>query len=431
MGKSAPALACARRRPQPGYTILTPFPAFPSSLAIDPLSAEFADRRLDRACLESQLPRIRTQLAFTLLFCSLYFLCFFATDVAALGLVPDTALLLGARLLVAVVAGSCAWLAWRRPLGLEATRLAATVAEVVALGCFMVIAVHRPGEFHWHAMSLAIMLLVVYLYIPNRLAYALAIAALATAVFLVLTVALAGMAFSDLLTLSMLLALVNTFGALAARRYGRAVREAYRAQLELEDAAARDYLTGCHNRRYLHQRLLGAAQAAPAGEPLTVILCDIDHFKQVNDAHGHAGGDAVLQAFAGLLQAVARADVDSVLRYGGEEFLLVLPGTGLASGVQLAEWLRLRCATLLVRAGQYSDPVATTASFGVVSGVAGATTLAALIDAADKLMYTAKRNGRNRVEALQLHGGADDPPARAAATWSPAVSPADTGTSRD
>ena len=395
---------------------MTPFPAPHSPLAIDPLSAEFADRRLDRACLESQLPRIRTQLAFTLLFCSLYFLCFFATDVAALGLIPDTALLLGARLLVAVVAGSCAWLAWRRPLGLKATRLAASVAEVVALGCFMVIAVRRPDEFHWHAMSLAIMLLVIYLYIPNRLAYALAIAALATAVFLVLTVALAGMDFSDLLTLCMLLALVNTFGALAARRYGRAVREAYRAHLELEDAAARDYLTGCHNRRYLHQHLLGATRAAAPGTPLTVILCDIDHFKQVNDAHGHAGGDAVLQAFAGLLKAVARADVDSVLRYGGEEFLLVLPGAGLESGVQLAEWLRLRCAALPVRVGQDAGPVATTASFGVASGVAGAATLAVLIDAADKLMYAAKRNGRNRVEALQLPAGTDMPASMVAAT---------------
>ena len=140
-----------------------------------------------------------------------------------------------------------------------------------------------------------------------------------------------------------------------------------------------------------------------------MILCDIDHFKQVNDAHGHAGGDAVLKAFAGLLKAVARADVDSVLRYGGEEFLLVLPAVGLESGVQLAEWLRLRCAALPVRVGQDADPVATTASFGVASGVAGAATLAVLIDAADKLMYTAKRNGRNRVEALQLPAGTDMP----------------------
>ncbi len=380
-----------------------PRPPVSGHLAIDLLRAEFSDRRLETAHLEAQLPRTRKQLAFTLLFCSLYFLCFFATDVAALGIVPDTALLLGARLVVAACAGSCAWLVWRRRPGIQACRLAATVSEAVALGCFMVIALHRPGEFHWHAMSLAIMLLVIYLFIPNRLATALAIAATATAVFLGLTLAYAGMDFAALLTMCMLLALVNTFGVLAARRYQLATREEYRARLVLEDAAERDWLTGCHNRRYLHEVLLDAAQArAHAGQPLSVLLCDIDHFKRINDSHGHGAGDAVLLAFSKLLQAVAREGVDSAIRYGGEEFLLVLPGTGLAAGVQLAEWLRLRCAAMPVQHPAGGDAIYTTVSFGVASCALGGTPLSELIDAADKLMYTAKRNGRDRVESLLL-----------------------------
>ena len=380
-----------------------PHPPVSGHLAIDLLRAEFTDRRLEAAHLDAQLPRTRRQLAFTLLFCSLYFLCFFATDVAALGIVPDTALLLGARLLVAACAGSCAWLVWRRRPGVKACRLAATVSETVALGAFMVIALHRPGEFHWHAMSLGVMLLVIYLFIPNRLAAALAIAATATAVFLGLTLAWAGMDFADLLTMCMLLALVNTFGALAARRYQLATREEYRARLVLEDAAERDWLTGCHNRRYLHDVLLDTVQARPhAGQPLCVILCDIDHFKRINDNHGHGAGDAVLVDIAKLLRAVARDGVDSVVRYGGEEFLLVLPGTSLSAGVQLAEWLRQRCAAMPARAAAGGDAIYTTASFGVAGCADGATPLPELIDAADKLMYTAKRNGRDRVESLLL-----------------------------
>lgn len=375
-----------------------PRPTPSVSLAINPLSGEFADRGTEFAYLSHHLEATRAQLAFTLLFCTLYFLGFFATDLAALGMVPDTALLLGARLLVAVTAGSCAWLAWRRPLPVAATRLAASVAEVVALACFMVIAVHRPGEFHWHAMSLAIMLLVIYLYIPNRLAYALAIAATATAGFLGLTLAWAGMGFADLLTLGMLLALVNTFGALAARRYNAALREEYRGRRILQHAAERDHLTGCYNRRHLHEKLMGTATG-----PVAVILCDIDNFKGVNDTRGHAAGDAVLLRFSQLLQGVAREGADSVVRYGGEEFLVILPGTGLEEAVRLAEWLRSRFAASPVDTGPGGAPLHATASFGVAAAPPGsAVPLEALVDAADKLMYAAKRNGRDRVEALAL-----------------------------
>jgi diguanylate cyclase (GGDEF)-like protein len=393
-------------------------PISPDALAIDPLSGEFADRRLETAYLEHQQPRTRAQLAFTLLFCSLYFLCFFATDLAALGIVADTGVLLGARLLVALTAGSCAWLAHRRDLSVAAARLAATAAELMALACFMVIAVHRPGEFHWHAMSLAIMLLVIYLYIPNRLAYALAISAGATAVFVGLTLAVDDMGFADILTMGMLLALVNTFGALAARRYNAVAREEHRARLVLRDAAGRDHLTGCCNRRYLHEHLLatGSPLLQP-GRPLTVILCDIDNFKQINDTWGHADGDAVLLGFASMLNSVAREGVDSVVRYGGEEFLLLLPGGGLEAGVHLAEWLRGRFAAMPTPSGTGEAEILATASFGVASArdVQAAGSVEHLIDVADKLMYAAKRKGRDRVESLALPAVDERAPLAAAA----------------
>ena len=373
-----------------------------------PLTGEFVHPATESAFLTHQLPRTRRLLGFTLLFCTFFYLCFFVTDVAALGLDVAAAATLPARLLVGIIAGGCAWLAYRRPLTVRHTWLAATLAETVALASFMLIAVQRPHEFHWHAMSLAIMLVVIYLYIPNRLMHATVLAAGATSVFLALVQAVAPMPFADLLTMGMLLVLVNTFGALAARRYNHVSREEFRLQSDLKAAAERDHLTGCYNRRYLHEHLLGLelSRARRFGRPLAVVLCDIDNFKLINDNFGHTRGDEVINAFAALLVGMTREGVDTVVRYGGEEFLLILPETGLAGGAHLAERLRAAFAadSLL---GENALDLRTTASFGVVSfDFANAQvryTLPDLISAADKLMYEAKRSGRNRVESMELN----------------------------
>jgi diguanylate cyclase (GGDEF)-like protein len=139
---------------------------------------------------------------------------------------------------------------------------------------------------------------------------------------------------------------------------------------------------------------------------LTVVLCDIDNFKRINDTHGHACGDAVLRSFAGLLTRMTREGVDSVVRYGGEEFLAILPDTDLEGGIRLAERLRTRFAATAVAAGDGGTYVRTTASFGVacadLAAGNGERVLRDLIAAADKLMYDAKRAGRDRVCALRL-----------------------------
>ena len=375
---------------------------------IHPLTGEFLRASKEASYLEHKQGQTRALLGFTLTFCTVFYLGFFATDVAALGWGPVTFGLLCARVLVAVTAGTCAWLAWRRPLSVRATRLAATIAESVAFGCFMIIAAHRPTEFHWHAMSLAIMLVVVYLYIPNRLSHALAIAVLATTGFVLLAARYSPMSFADTLTMGMLLVLVNTFGFLAARRYNHVSREEFRSHAVLQNAAERDHLTGCFNRRYLHYQLMG--ETGPwdgSGNPwLTVVLCDIDRFKQINDTHGHGDGDIVLREFAHLLQAATREPVESVVRYGGEEFLLVLPGTELGGGVRLAERLRQSFAATELVSSDGVTRLRATASFGVASvhraQAAGEDPMRDAIAAADDLMYQAKRNGRDRVEYLQL-----------------------------
>jgi diguanylate cyclase (GGDEF)-like protein len=201
--------------------------------------------------------------------------------------------------------------------------------------------------------------------------------------------------------------LANAFGAVAARRFNRASREEYRAQTELQHAAERDHLTGCHNRRYLHDKLMGAQPAPGPGfdSGLAVVLCDIDNFKSINDTHGHADGDEVIRSFAGLLGAMTREGLDSVIRYGGEEFLAILPAATLDDGVRLAEQLRTRFAATSTTSLDGCGSIRTTASFGVAAASiadGGGPTLQALIAAADKLMYEAKRSGRDCVRAMQV-----------------------------
>ncbi len=374
-------------------------------MRIHPLTGEFALPANETAFLVHQLPQTRALLGYTLVFCTLFYLAFSISDLAALGYGPDYLKLCAARAVVAAIAGTCAWLAYHRPIAVEATRVAACVAETVALACFMVIAVQRPDEFHWHAMSLGIMLIVIYLYIPNSFANTLVLAGGATAAFLALTWMYGRLTAADGVTMVMLLVLANAFGALAARRFNQVTREEYQARVQLQHTAARDHLTGCFNRRYLHETLMrpGEVRTPDHGGMLTVVLCDIDHFKRINDTYGHASGDAVLRSFADLLRRMTRDGVDSVVRYGGEEFLAILPGTDLDGGIHLAERLRTRFADTSVMTDDGAEHVRTTASFGVacadLAADGGQHVLRDLIAVADKLMYDAKRGGRDRVHA--------------------------------
>ena len=378
---------------------------FIDRMRIHPLTGEFALPADETAFLVHQLPQTRALLGYTLVFCTLFYLAFSMSDLAALGYGPTYLTLCAARAVVAATAGTCAWLAYHRPLSLRATRIAASVAETVALACFMFIAVQRPDEFHWHAMSLGIMLIVIYLYIPNSFANTLVLAGGATAAFLALTWKFGRLTAADGVTMVMLLVLANAFGALAARRFNQVTREEYQARVQLQHTAARDHLTGCFNRRYLHETLMrpGQVRTPDHGGMLTVVLCDIDHFKRINDTYGHASGDAVLRSFADLLRHMTRDGVDSVVRYGGEEFLAILPGTDLDGGIHLAERLRTRFADTSVMTDDGAAHVRTTASFGVacadLAADGGQHVLRDLIAVADKLMYDAKRSGRDRVHA--------------------------------
>ncbi len=164
----------------------------------------------------------------------------------------------------------------------------------------------------------------------------------------------------------------------------------------VERQALVDGLTGLANRRQCEETLAAEfARVERFGGSLAVVVADLDWFKDVNDLHGHPGGDNVLREFALLLQETVR-DVDLAGRWGGEEFILALPGTDLAGGAQLAERVRVALAARLILAAD-GTPVPVTASFGVAA-IPPARTALELVAAADAAMYQAKRAGKNRVE---------------------------------
>jgi two-component system cell cycle response regulator len=153
-----------------------------------------------------------------------------------------------------------------------------------------------------------------------------------------------------------------------------------------------DPLTGVGNRRRLDQALAAEiGRCERTGGTLSAFIADLDHFKQVNDTYGHEAGDAVLAAFGGLLRQRTRA-TDIVARFGGEEFVGLMPNTDLAVAVAIAE--RIREAFAAFHVEPLPDPV--TVSFGVAEMAAGEEG-PALLRRADNALYQAKRSGRNRV----------------------------------
>ncbi len=167
--------------------------------------------------------------------------------------------------------------------------------------------------------------------------------------------------------------------------------------LELQDAlrrqATHDGLTGLLNRNSILEKLAEeASRSARHGEPVAVLMADLDHFKSVNDTYGHLAGDAVLREAALRFKAVSRA-YDAVGRYGGEEFLVVLPGCRTGDAWRQAERLREAIAStpFAIEGGE----LAVTSSFGLAC--TDTTTAAQLVRAADEALYQAKSAGRNRI----------------------------------
>jgi diguanylate cyclase (GGDEF)-like protein len=181
---------------------------------------------------------------------------------------------------------------------------------------------------------------------------------------------------------------------LFASHAGAAIRNA-RLHSQLHELAIRDPMTGIFNRRYFFELAESVFdQARRYNRSISAIIFDADHYKSVNDTFGHLVGDEVLKQIATRCSAVIR-QADIFGRYGGEEFVIVLPETGLTGAVKLAE--RLRQAICESPFETEKGPVPVTISLGVARSKRSTTTLLQLLGDADEAVYLAKSTGRNRV----------------------------------
>lgn len=166
---------------------------------------------------------------------------------------------------------------------------------------------------------------------------------------------------------------------------------------QLEHASRYDTLTGLLNRRAMDEELVAEVQRSRRlGESFSLLMLDADHFKQINDTRGHAAGDRALQHLATLLAAQMR-DIDRLGRWGGEEFVVMLPGTAAADARNIAERLRERVEALPTRWKERPMPL--TISIGIAQWQHGGDDLESLLGRADAALYKAKAAGRNRVVA--------------------------------
>lgn len=191
-----------------------------------------------------------------------------------------------------------------------------------------------------------------------------------------------------------LLARVST--QLRRKSYVDQLRSSFQASLEM---AVTDQLTGLYNRRYLASHMSAMFDRAQwTGRPLSVMIIDIDHFKQINDTHGHDVGDRVIQQFASRISNAVRG-IDLACRYGGEEFLIAMPDTEMGFATVVAERLRQEIAADKFAADNASGELGITISIGIASTENGPENDAAqkLIKRADEALYIAKTGGRNRV----------------------------------
>jgi two-component system cell cycle response regulator len=180
------------------------------------------------------------------------------------------------------------------------------------------------------------------------------------------------------------------------KRYAERLRDNVQLSIEM---AITDGLTGLHNRRYMESHLSTLVeQAASRGKPLSLLVLDIDYFKSINDGYGHDAGDDVLREFATRMRKSIRG-IDLACRYGGEEFVVVMPETDMAIAAMVAERVRRRIAGEPFVIQQSGHAIDVTISIGIAALRDANDTAATILRRADQALYRAKRDGRNRVVA--------------------------------
>lgn len=339
--------------------------------------------------LASALPILRVLVAIL----GLAFAAFSVPDYLVLGPGTPFALALILRLLFLGLALAISW-RMRQEAPLRVLELELGLVTAGGIGIFALELFLYQGESPYlQSMSVMLMIVAAFL-IPNRLVFSFtmttALCILGTANILVAEPSLpdtelAGITADFFLCLGLATA--------SSWRTGRARRLEFLRAEELQALSRTDLLTGLANRRAFEEELRDAiSRCSRYGEAASLIMIDLDSFKDVNDQYGHEVGDSVLEEFAQRLSGALRL-ADRPARWGGEEFAVILPMTGLEEALELAERLRH-----VVQDRPYEDAGILSASFGVTA-IRADDELGEAVLRADRALYTAKRRGKNRVES--------------------------------
>lgn len=339
---------------------------------------------------------------------------FFYTDFIYLRGTAGLWVLGGMRLGTALLAMVAVGLYYGRP-SLIISGWLMTGLEMIAHAAYGLLVWYRPEDLAWHSATLMIMLMSLFILFPNRLPFMVASAVFGIAAMLTHVELAMALPAPRVVALALVLGLPAFIGYIAARRFAvsqriaflriigeQRVNDALQAEVqkrqvleaELRRRAETDPLTGANNRRRFETVATEAlSRASRLGQPVTLCLLDLDHFKRINDTHGHGVGDEVLIAVARRCRHSLRPN-DVVARLGGEEFALLLPETGLPQADRLCRHLLAAIAAQPVPAG--ATEVHVTATAGLAEARPGES-VSTLLERADKALYQGKAAGRDRV----------------------------------
>ena len=294
------------------------------------------------------------------------------------------------RLVVLVILLVCATLILRRRHSHLLLPLSMTCILVLGVGAAMIVGIAHRADPGYPYEGLLLVSMAAYFLVGLRLNEALACSLVILLAYVIAELA-AGLPAPRLINNLLFLVFGNLIGAVGCYLLEYKSREHFLISHLMQLLAYHDSLTGLHNRRSFNRQFERLwRQAQRDGISIALLLCDIDHFKQVNDSYGHAVGDTIIRAFGDLIgRSGYRAG-----RIGGEEFALILPDCSARQAARVAETLRLTFYRTEHEA--LADGHRISASFGI-AGFAPADTMDAVLLAADRALYRAKDNGRNRV----------------------------------
>jgi diguanylate cyclase (GGDEF)-like protein len=397
------------------------------NVRIRPLAGEFADPELESDywsdCAEvtaAGTRRVGTVVA-------VGFLAFTVDDLLNVGIGARWSLLLLVRILTVA---PTLWLveALRRRPEVVQDHRRLTLVQAALLGGYQVVALLQPGLGSVQTTSIGVVVITLFILVPNRLISTTVLSSVGVVAWLVTGAVRSEIPRAELASQGLILLAVlvvgfvggNRLATTSRREFAMRLRErsinerlsvevAWRQRMEhdLVRRANIDDLTGLANRRWFHELTEQELRRAQRhGHPLAVMALDVDHFKKINDTHGHTAGDDVLVDLGRVLNDQVRR-VDIVGRVGGEEFAVILPGANLDRATYAAEGLRAAVAEL--RFNFDDTEVSPTISIGVTTCDIWTERVSEALDRADSALYQAKAGGRNRVEALECPTNASPP----------------------